>query len=213
MIKSKLSGERVKMIAFIICGVFTLIFLSFTLGSMFVYHNKGKRIKECRSYLSRVNKDLVNIDESISAYKKEREEFQAILFAKEDIASFLDMVSQFAKETNIKVVDMKTKKFEKVKPLMKEGKNIKAFRAKAKKGEKSPVQKSKKQAVLLFMPVEAKIEGDYNSIVDFLFFLENYKQLVSLTNVEIKMKRYPVLVCAFCLRIYTLEEREGKKRR
>ena len=218
MIKNKLTIERVKILAFISCGGITLLLCFFALGSIFSYHTKGERIKRNQSYLSRLNKDLGNVEKFVSDYKKERKEFQAVLFEKEDIASFLDMVSQFAKKTNIKVVDIKTKRFEKVKPLEKEKKKEKKRKeerklSSAKKVKKAFVRKSKKQALLLFMPVEGKIEGNYTSIADFLFFLESYKQLVSLTDVEIKVKKYPVLACTFCLRIYSLEERMVEDRK
>ncbi len=85
------------------------------------------------------------------------------------------------------------------------------------KREKKPAELSKEEMnrmlTLAAMPINVKISGPYVSIVNFYRHLENFKQLISISNIEIAAANntYPVLSCDFTLKIYSLKTLEELK--
>jgi len=64
---------------------------------------------------------------------------------------------------------------------------------------------------MLAMPIDIKVAGEFEPLVDFLIYLEKHRQLITLSDVEIRVRRYPLLECSFILKIYSMQELPGKE--
>ena len=160
--------------------------------------------------------EINNMKDGINRYKREIEDIQPYLFADRDVPAFLDSISQFAQQNDVTVLDMKTQKFQEVVlPKEMEGSVSTLQERVINKFGKQDQPEYSSQEIMTFaaMPIQIKIQGSFEALVDFLYALEGYQQLMTLSNVKIDVtKEYPALECAFLLRIYsmkTLEELES----
>jgi Tfp pilus assembly protein PilO len=72
--------------------------------------------------------------------------------------------------------------------------------------------KAKNSQTLSAMPIQIKIKGAFPNLVRFLDHLQEYKQMINVSNVVIRQDRsYPLLNCEFVIRIYTLKTMEELK--
>ena len=106
---------------------------------------------------------------------------------------------------------MKTKRFKQVKSAT----HASQAKVRGRKAKKSPSKKKSAQSkqrflTLAAMPIDIKLEGTYSDFIDFLWQLEDFKQLLTISDVEIVMREreYPALKCAFTLKIYSLKSLE-----
>ena len=160
--------------------------------------------------------EINNMKDSIARYKQEIEDIQPYLFADRDVPAFLDSISQFAQDNDVTVLDMKTQRFQEVVlPKEMEGSvsNLQGRVLKKLGQEEEPQYSPQEIMTFAAMPIQIKIAGAFEPLVDFLYALEGYEQLMTLSNVKIAVtKEYPTLECEFLLRIYsmkTLEELES----
>lgn len=200
--KLNITAEAVKIIGISICAGFTLI--CFWLFG-FYYHSYStaqKRFRQKNSRLVTLEKDAQNLKELLKGYKEEKEKLQALLFSDRDIATFLDQIGNFAKKARLKIVDMRAQRITKVEPPEEVSRGLPPIKSDfaQKKEEKGPI--------LTFMPINMNIEGRFEWLIDFLFSLEEYRQLLTLSNVEITRSSYPLINCKFTLRLYSLREME-----
>ncbi|MCB9771849.1 MAG: type 4a pilus biogenesis protein PilO [Candidatus Omnitrophica bacterium] len=164
--------------------------------------------------LSKVKHDVAEIERLLSFYKKEKSEFQKYLFQEKDIPGFLDGLSGFAQSAGINIVDMKTNKFQEVRlpDAMKESQSELARKKLDANGNPTELSKDEMNQMLTLaaMPINIKIKGPYESIVNFYRHLENFKQLISIGNIDIATANnaYPALQCDFTLKIYSLKTLE-----
>jgi len=203
MRKSKLEPKQIKTLFILVGMIFTLLLGFLTYYEFSAYLKVKKKIKTRQLYLSRLEEDLKNLEFFIKKYEKERAHFAKLLFKKRDIPAFLEKVSFFAKKSKVKVISLKTGKFSQVK-VSEEMVSLPKL-TKKRLGLKKKEEKEKK-VVLSCLPINVRIEGNFSSIINFLTFLEGYRQLLTLTDVKIKRKNYPVLDCSFVLKIYSLKE-------
>jgi len=207
MEKDKLTAEKVNTLGVVGGIIFTLIMGGVAGYYYFNYLQRKKEVRKQQDYQLRLEKDARRLKELIKGYKEERKRFEEILFNKQDIAAFLEEVSQFAKKSKIKIVDMKTRRFSEIKV---EEEIQGGASPLAQRGVSSSNNK-KKGAVLFSLPIEVRAEGMFSSIVNFLIFLERSRQLTTVSNINIKMKNYPLLDCSFVLRLYSLKNIEEKE--
>lgn len=168
--------------------------------------------------ISKIKREVAEIEEMLNTYKKERREFQTYLFQEKDIPGFLDGLSGFAQSAGINIVDMKTSRFQEVR-VPEEIQDGQSVLMKKKLNDSNPEITKKEMGRMLTlasMPINIKISGPYGSIVNFYRHLENFKQLISIGNIEIAAANnaYPNLQCDFTLKIYslkTLDELKDKR--
>lgn len=200
--KLNITPEAVKLIGISICVVFTLAcFILFG----FYYHSyiQGqKKFKQKNSRLVVLEEDVQNLKELLESYKSEREKLEVLLFTDRDIATFLGQIGDFAKKSQVKIAEMRAQKMTEVKPPEELSGNLPPVNRDfaRKKEEKGPT--------LTFMPINMNIEGRFEWIIDFLFSLEKYRQLLTLSNVDIMRSKYPLINCKFILRLYSLKQVE-----
>ncbi len=202
MKKSKLEPKQIKTLFVLIGLFFTFLLGFFTYYEFSIYLKVKKKIKTRQFYLSRLEEDLKNFKSFIKKYEEEKARFAKLLLKKRDIPAFLEKVSLFAKKSKVKVVSLKTGRFSQVKVSKEMGSlpDLTKKRLGLKKKEKE------EKVVLSYLPIKVHVEGNFSSIINFLTFLEGYRQLLTLTDVKIKRKDYPVLDCRFVLKIYSLKE-------
>ena len=170
------------------------------------YNEVGGQLDVEINRLSAMQKEIASIKSSIDGFKTEKEEFSKLLFNERDVPAFLDQISDHAKQASISIADMKTQQFNPVGIQ----KDIAEAASSSRKLDKQ-VQMQKKSdelrraATLSAMPISIRVKGTYASFVKFLDYLQEYKQLVNITNVEIRVAEYPLLDCEFVIRIYALK--------
>ncbi len=151
--------------------------------------------------------EIETLKKALEKFKAEKEEFSKLLFNERDVPAFLDQISQYAKEAEIKIVDMKTQQFYEVQVNKEVAQEARVERRLANQIEAQKKSDALRSAqTLSAMPIQIRVKGSYASFVGFLDHLQEYKQLINIANVEIKAgNEYPVLDCEFVIRIYTLK--------
>ena len=201
-IKVNISPEIIKPIGISICAIFTAICLML-FGFYYQSYSQGqKRFKQKNSRLVALEKDVQNLKELLKGYKVEREKLETLLFSDRDIATFLDEIGGFAKKARVNIVDMRAQRMAVVQPPEEIARSLPPVNRDfaQKKEEKGPT--------LTFMPINMNIEGRFEWLIDFLFSLEKYRQLLTLSNVDIMRSKYPLVNCKFTLRLYSLKQIE-----
>ena len=209
MKKSKLSSFQVKIIALVSCVIITAVYgilVSLPISKCKKYKNK---INAVQYDIMRLKNDENSYRDSIRKYKAQKKELERILFTDRDVSSFLEEISLIARKSQIKISEMKTRKFKKV-----ESRNSTSINNSFKNRTADNKNKEDSSLFLAAIPIDIRIEGRFPSIVNFLIFLEGYRQLITLSNVGIRIKKYPILRCEFILRLYSLKTSgELKERR
>ena len=200
-----------------LCSVVAIILFGVTVKDYMILDEARVKKQEKEADLVSVQKDIVDIQEALDRYEAEKKEFRKYLFEEKDVPAFLEGISKYAAESAINVVDMKTKKFQEVATAadQKPSRSKYGTRRQGTKTEATPDEKLERALTLAAMPISIKVKGTFSDFVQFLGHLEDFKQLITVSNVEIDSRRsdYPLLNCAFTLKIYsfkTIEELEYK---
>ncbi len=167
-----------------------------------------------KTKLDKLQKRVEESKDSIQQFKTEQEEFQKMLFDERDVPAFLDGISDSAAQTQVYVQEMRTQQFGRlVVPKDFEESSRKMARVRITedldaKERQNPKKKLNDMLTVAAMPVQFKVRGTFEALVRFLNSIENYKQLVTVSNVSIggKPQDYPQLSCEFTLRIYSLKK-------
>ena len=156
-----------------------------------------------------VQEEIRLIKAKIARYEQEKAEFEAALFQEQDIPAFLDDISQMAKAAEVSITDMKTKAFREVRSVDVDTAQTRYQERKktAAQLDRERRQKIDKIITLAAMPINMKIEGNFDSLLKFFDTLDEFQQLVTVSNVEIESGRdYPTLKCEYTLKIYSLKQ-------
>lgn len=210
--------KKIRALVFIFCLAVTgvLIFNLSNSAMAMVDARKGLEIK--KDELLHLQAEIEETKKSIDVYAKERQDFQQYLFEEKDVPVFLESIADFAKKTQINIMDMKARRFESVMipGVIWEAQNN-AARLKEAKAGKAIAEKEAKSidVTLAAMPIDIRVQGSYANFVQFLSYLEDFKQLLTITNMDINTSGeiYPLLGCAFTLKIYgfkNVEDMEGR---
>lgn len=204
MTKQKIKRSYIFVSIVIVC---TLISISINNGRE--YFAAKDRYEQKQNELKQVEDEIAMIKKKIALYEQEKKEFEEYLFKEQDIPAFLDDISRMAKETSVNISDMKTKSFTAVQTP------IETNRAKARviqnrktkqQDQLSEQNQLKRMLTLAAMPINMKIEGEFEALLNFFNSIEGFKQLVTVNEVEIVSgKDYPVLKCEYTLKIYSLK--------
>ena len=200
-----ISTNSVRFIGILICIVSTLIFLFLIGFSYSRYSNEKGQLKQSQAQLLNAQEDMQNLEELLRGYKQERERFSKLLFSDRDIATFLEEFGDFAKKAKVKIMDMKVLGFKEV-SLWDEAEKVSV------RYRFSTEDKEEGGPTLRAMPINVIVQGNFNHIVNFLLFLERYRQLLTLSNVRIELRTYPMLECGFTLSLYSLKQLEEIER-
>jgi Tfp pilus assembly protein PilO len=169
----------------------------FAVSSYIQFSKAEKQLRQKKNYISNLEQDMRNLKEIIRKYQEERDRFSKLLFTDRDVATFLEEFGRFAEEAKVKIIDMKVQSFQKVKP---EEEFLPTKRPTKK------TEEDKESLYLCSMPIVVNIVGSFEQITHFLFILETYRQLLTISNINIKTKKYPELTCTFTLRLYSLKK-------
>jgi hypothetical protein len=139
-----------------------------------------------------------NLETLITKFQEEKQQFEEFLFTDRDVATFLDEFSQFAKESKVEVFRIRAQKQRPV-PQAEKEETSQAMRRRGKEQEGEPVG-------LLMLPMQIGVRGDFLSTVQFLIKLEQYRQLLTVSDVKIEISRegHPLLDIDFLLRLYSI---------
>lgn len=206
-----MTKKRIKQI-FTIFTIFVVIGLVAYLGHNFKQYMAAKEVlTEKKSELAAVQTEIAEIKQAIAKYENEKAEFEAYLFKEQDIPAFLDDISKKAKNTEVNVKDMKTKSFRAVRPRVPGGNQAQSRvqnnqRRTAQQQKKLEEEELRNRLTLAAMPINMKIEGEFEALLKFFNSMEDIEQLITISNVEIVSKKeYPQLSCKYTLKIYSLK--------
>jgi Tfp pilus assembly protein PilO len=193
-----MSVRNINIAAVSVCLIISVLAGVFAVYNIGAYRFIKEEIKEAKPAFIYLQNEKDELNEFIEKYEKDEKQFFSFLFKEENIGPFLEDVSRFARDSRVRIVNMSTKRVSEVKRKDKE-----KVAADKKETVKGPV--------LYQLPIKMNVEGTFGSIVNFLVFLETHKQLVTLSDVEIKVSEYPDLVCKYNLNIYGLGDLKGDK--
>lgn len=199
-------------------AIFTIFTVLVILGliGFFIYNGKlyleaKDALAQKQNELTQVKGEIAEIKQAIAKYEDEKKEFEEFLFKEQDIPAFLDDISKKAKDTAVNVTDMKTKSFRAVQQQVMGG-NVaqqrirKNRRQSAQQQQMMEEQELQNMLTLAAMPINMKIEGEFESLLQFFNSLEDIEQLITISNVEINtFNKYPQLSCKYTLKIYSLK--------
>ncbi len=203
--------KKIRLIAIGICVVFTLSLAALTIQRYYTSREALAQLQQEEDRLAKLKKDIEDTKNSIERYKKEQEEFKKLLFDERDVPAFLDGISESAAKSSVYVLEMKTQQFTEVEVPKDMADSRKLARVRVTEDLEKNSQPDRKvqlkdMLTLAAMPIRIKIDGTFEAIVNFLNSIEGYKQLLTVSNVEITTRSdYPQLTCEFTLRIYSLK--------
>jgi len=202
---------------FIIMSVFFLVIGIFVIAAAeryYAYKETLQNLRFQKTQLLALQQDLDMTTNSIEQIKKEQERFKEILFEERDVPAFLDGISGSAQKSLVYIMEMKTQQFNQV-PVpksisdsnMRPGQASQGAQNQAGYNSRDEQAKLSDMLTLASMPIHFKIHGTFNAIVNFLGSIENYRQLLTVSNVEISTdQNYPQLICEFTMDIYSLKK-------
>jgi Tfp pilus assembly protein PilO len=211
-----MSKLAIKKSHIIIAVVFVCFILALIFWVMQSYHSLNTTLSllsEQKNHFEKLSKDIEQTRHSIDKMRKEQDEFKTMLFDERDVPTFLDGISSSAAKSSVHVLEIKTQQFSRVvipKDLVETSSKLAQLKsAEDPDGTNSTITKAQELTQLLTlaaMPIRIKVHGTFNSIVSFLNSIEGYRQLLTISNVEIAAQRdYPQLTCEFTLSIYSLK--------
>lgn len=211
-----MNENSLKKLGFVLCFLAAIAFGLLVAQTFITYKQAREDWQSKKKELAKVKGDIRTIEKNLVRYTAEKEEFKKYFFEEMDIPKFLDSISKYAIQSSVNIEDMKTKKFSEVKvpdEIMGPQSEL-ARRRKNKQKPKFSDNEMKRILTLAALPIDIKVRGSYANLVKFLGFLEEFGQLLSVSNVEITSDRdYPVLKCRFTLKIYSLKTLEELKRK
>lgn len=210
LIKRTMKKQTIKRIAVTVCLLVLVGLVAMLVGLYSNYSAARLDWETEKQSLADLKNEIAMIKLSIEDYKKEQEDFKKSLFQERDVPAFLDEISKYAKQASMSIVDMKTQRFyqvqvpQDIEDVRKRNKGLDAQVAAEERR-----QQMAQELTLAAMPIQIKVKGSFASFVEFINQLQDYQQLLNITNVEINStSEYPVLDCQFTLQIYSLKTLE-----
>ena len=205
-----MNKQRIKII-FTSLTVLTLAALiGISVYNVRLYITAKEDFEQKQADMEVVEEEIRLIKAKIARYAKEKEEFEEVLFQEQDIPAFLDDISRMAQEANVSITNMKTRAFREVQTaenVSKKANSSQNRKKTAAQRERDRKRQVEKIITLAAMPINMKIEGEFESLLKFFDTMEDFTQLVTVSNVEIVAGReYPTLNCEYTLKIYSLKQ-------
>ncbi|MDP8265428.1 MAG: hypothetical protein P9M07_00600 [Candidatus Aceula meridiana] len=207
--KQKTSLSVTKMIAVGICLLITAVAI-FSLK-----YFKAKRLSlqaENKFYQQRsetAEERITQLDVLLGEYYEDIENFEKFLFKEKDIPLFLEDMSDSSEEFEIAVKNIQALE-------IKEVEVEKAPRTAEKIAQNQSRNSNKKELdtnilVMVSTPFKINIEGKFRDVLQFILSVEESRQLLTVSEVKISSRKYPVILGEFRLDLYSLSGLEEKK--
>jgi Tfp pilus assembly protein PilO len=162
-------------------------------------------LKARRQELDKILAEIDFMESSLAKFQLEQDELLTFLFAEQDIPGFIDGISRYASESGVVILDMKSSRFTMVQiaPEVLDGQSSLAKnRLTGRNRGTAPEQ----GIALVAMPITVKAEGGYKDFVSFFNQLEGFEQLLTISNLDMKVTRnYPILSANFVIKIYSFQ--------
>lgn len=205
-----MNKKRINQVFISVTVITVLTLIGITVYNVRLYTRAKQDYAQKEYKLGAVEEEIRLIKAKIARYEQEKSEFEAALFQEQDIPAFLDDISQMAQDSKVNITNMKTKSFREVKssPEVNTAKTRYMSRKKTQlQQERDKKRQLEKILTLAAMPIDMKVEGEFRALLDFFDTLEDFQQLVTVSNVEIVAGReYPTLKCEYTLKIYSLKK-------
>ena len=204
--------QRTRTFAIAACVVLTLVLAALAVRQYYLAQEALAALQDRQGRLAQLSESIVRTRISIDQLKKEQEEFRQYLFDERDVPAFLDGISNSAAQSSVFVIEMKTQQFREVQIPEDVARSGRAARVRVTEdldnsSPEDPQIRLNRMLTLAAMSIDIKIQGSFEAIVNFLNSIEGYRQLLTVSNVEITSndREYPKLSCNFTLRIYSLK--------
>ena len=196
--------KKLNLITLGVALMFSFICCSFIYTAGKKYHDLKQRLSKLEIEAQSKQKTINRLESLIERYNQQLNVAKELIFTRKDIAAFLGDFSGFAKENKLIPVQMKALE---IKPVPTSNDSEETV-TKLQKEKTQKENKDEELLRLLMLPANVKIKGEYPRIINFLTSLENYKQLLTISNVKMQISSdgYPDLETEFTLRLYTMNE-------
>jgi len=195
-----MSAKKIRSAFLVFCAMVTLVLIGVVAFNSVKLEERREEVLARQVELDRLTKRVKEQQAYIEKFRQEKQDFEQYLFSEKDVPAFLEGISSFAQQTGINVLDMKAERFREV-AIRKKSED-----AATKKKTGSAKTDPQDEITLAAMPIAFNVEGTFPSLLQFLGRLESFKQLLSITDIQIqKRNNYPMLQCNFKLRIYSFK--------
>lgn len=206
-----LTKSKIKLNTIAALAVLAVILVGLSVKNYVDYlANKKAYLAEDKKLVA-LKEEIRMIENSLEKFDREKKEFEKYLFQDKDIPAFLDGISKYAVETEVNIVDMKTKSFQQV-ALPDNLAQSQSKLAQKRQENKAAATVDKKELqemiTLAAMPIDMQLEGEFPALMKFLGALEDFPQLLTVSNIKIALTKneYPILKCDFVLKIYSTKD-------
>jgi len=127
-------------------------------------------------------------------FKTDKQNLESKLFNKNGLATFLQSMPDLASRSGVKVLSMSSDN------------DFRSVNGTYPSGNSRMGMIDKGEPELKSLPIRTVIQGPLVSVENFLIDLEQYKQLISVKNLEISVKDYPVIEGEFTLTAFIIDE-------
>jgi len=193
------STKVIKLVTFTICLLFTVGLIGSGVHYYREYDQTQQKLLPQRMRVQELQQDIEELDVFLKQYARDISRFEKMLFEDQDIPLFIEGISSSSERFNTNIIEIKA-----LSPQIVDiqGARIRQSRRRpsARKKQSSPQD----SLTLGSSPFRIKTSGTFGNIVQFLLSLQKHRQLLSVSNVVIKEKEYPLLECSFDLDLYSL---------
>ncbi len=159
-----------------------------------------KDIAKKKTLIEEQRKDQDSINFYLDKYSDEINDFRSILFRERDIPLFIEGISSISKEHDVSVVSIKGLSDKEV-----------VIKSKQKKQSfKELIGLTDKNFVIIASPFTIQLEGKLEDMSEVLYRLESNRQLLTVSDFDFIMVKYPKMRVNFRLDLYSLEAGKGK---
>ncbi len=205
MRKKETSTKAVKLITLVLC---ILVTCGLAAGGAYYYTEYSKaqqKLLPQRQRVKELKQDISDLDVFLHRYATDISRLEKILFEDKDIPLFLEGISRASSRFSTNITEIKA-----LSPQIvdMEGSRIRRNRRRSSARQREPEKQD--SLTLGSSPFRIKMKGVFGDVIQALLSLQEHRQLLSVSNVVIKEKEYPLLECSFDLDLYSLIKKGEK---
>ncbi|MBN2483516.1 MAG: hypothetical protein JXD21_04880 [Candidatus Omnitrophica bacterium] len=199
MQRKTVSTKSIKLLTFFVCVVCTAAFVAGGVYFYMEYMKVQEQLLPQRQRVGELQRDIGELDVFLRQYAADISRFEEILFQDKDIPLFLEGISSASDRFHAHIIEIKA-----LSPQIVDIDGGRIRQSKQKIASRQQPSLQQDSLTLGSSPFRIKIKGSFENIIQFLLSLQEHRQLLSVSNVVIAEKEYPVLESSFDLDLYSL---------
>jgi len=191
---NNLKIDEIRKGALIAAAVVAFLVLNAIFRDYISYRVNLLQLKINQSELAELESKHDSLVKRIDTFKTDKQNLESRLFNKNGLANFLQSLPDLASRSGVKILSMSSDR------------DFRTVRGTYPSSNRRRGTINKEEPVLKSLPIRTIVDGPLVSVEKFLINLEEYKQLVSVKNVELSVKNYPVIEGEFTLTAFIIDE-------